>query len=504
MPRDRGRRDAGFTLTEVIIVVVIMGIISVAIGGVFSVIVRTTPPTEARADDARSLLGLSTWLPADVNSTPMTPSGSVDAEGASFDRRPGASSTCSSGNDGTNLLKLRWTEQFGGTVRYDVSYRIVERDSGWHIVRVSCTNGGTATVNNLTAALGPPVENDVSGDITRVTSPADVTYKFDDGLVVGAVVRVTTIDGEQIRIDTVSQSPNESLPPIGSVELDPTTTTEATTTTTTEPPSSVGVCSLLDTVASVDQVPTPAISTLLRDATDLASGALTSEVAVDAVLRTTIAEDLATLDLTTQTCATLQLVYETGTAVVSRPATVDAVCTETDTDDPDTCIELTVTASIELPADPAEQWTTAMTPDPPHPVHLADGSGTMIPGSETGFFVDEDPDTVPVTCTASFVSVDPSSVYNTNNANSNNTNNVTAGVLLEDVTVTVSKGENCGNLGLEYVHNPPSAGWKPFGASSQVILERTNQEIWTDGDRVLRLRDGQGGDILAETTLEIL
>lgn len=496
--RDPRQRDRGFTLTEVIIVVVIIGIISVAIGSVFSVIVRTTPSTEARADDARSLLGLSTWLPPDVNSTPKTPTGSVDAEGAAFDRRPTAGTTCSSGNDGTNLLKLRWTETISGTVRYDVSYRLAERPAGWQIIRVSCTNGGAPSVINLTAGL-PPV---AATPTLENKGPVNVTYKVDDGRVVGVVFLVTTVDGEQVRIDSVSQSPNETLAPIGTVVLDPTTTTEETTTTTTEAPSAVGVCSLLTSVSGVDLIPTPDVP-LLRDGTDLASGELTSEVEVGAGLRYSISEELSTLDLAVQTCATLQLVYETGTSVIGRPASVEATCTDTDGGEPELCLELTVVATVQLPADPTEQWTTAMPPDPPHPVHLAGPGGVVIAGTETGFFVDVDPTTVPVTCTASFVSVSPNPVFNTNNANSNNTNNVSSGPLRDPVTVTVSKGDNCGNLGLEYLHDPPSIGWKAFGASSQVILERVNNENWTDGNRTLRLRDGQTGTILAETTLTI-
>ena len=44
-------RDGGFTLTELLIVIAMIGIISVTIGAVFSVIVRTNPTTEARTDD---------------------------------------------------------------------------------------------------------------------------------------------------------------------------------------------------------------------------------------------------------------------------------------------------------------------------------------------------------------------------------------------------------------------------------------------------------------------
>ena len=40
--------------------------------GVTSVVLRNTPTTEARAEDARSMMGLVTWLPQDVDSTPPT------------------------------------------------------------------------------------------------------------------------------------------------------------------------------------------------------------------------------------------------------------------------------------------------------------------------------------------------------------------------------------------------------------------------------------------------
>ena len=64
------RRSGGFTLVEMLIVVTILGVVMTTLAAVFSVIVRTTPSTEARADDARSLQGLVTWLPQDIDAAP--------------------------------------------------------------------------------------------------------------------------------------------------------------------------------------------------------------------------------------------------------------------------------------------------------------------------------------------------------------------------------------------------------------------------------------------------
>ena len=46
------RCDRGFTLIEVLIVLTTIGIIAAALAATVSVVLRTTPPTEERANDA--------------------------------------------------------------------------------------------------------------------------------------------------------------------------------------------------------------------------------------------------------------------------------------------------------------------------------------------------------------------------------------------------------------------------------------------------------------------
>ncbi len=77
--RRHGRnRDSGFTLVEVLIVTLIMGVVMTTLAAVTSVILRTASPTEARTDNARSVQGLVTWLPQDVDATPPTGFDTVD------------------------------------------------------------------------------------------------------------------------------------------------------------------------------------------------------------------------------------------------------------------------------------------------------------------------------------------------------------------------------------------------------------------------------------------
>lgn len=58
------------TLVEVIVVTAIIGLITTVIAAAFVTIVRVSPTTVYRIDDARSTRGLQTWLARDIASTP--------------------------------------------------------------------------------------------------------------------------------------------------------------------------------------------------------------------------------------------------------------------------------------------------------------------------------------------------------------------------------------------------------------------------------------------------
>lgn len=217
---DNSRPD-GFTLPEVIVVVVIIGLLATVLAAVFSVIVRTQPTAEARVDDARSLLGVTTWFPGDVNSTPIEPS----ASSPSWNIDPSAASGCSGAPTGTtNLIRLRWEEMSGGTALFEASY-VLANVGGWRIQRVYCEDGGPAELISLTSELGDPS-----------TTPVVVTLRYQvidvGGLpishVVGATMVISTIEGDTLTVDSVSESPSETLPtiPTGS------TTSSSTTTST--------------------------------------------------------------------------------------------------------------------------------------------------------------------------------------------------------------------------------------------------------------------------------
>ena len=129
------------------------GVVAVAAAGVavVAVVLRTTPTTQARGDDARTLQGLVTWLPQDVDSTPA----------GSFDTAPGAVSGCSV-SPGMNLLRLQWNERAGSqTVTYIANYRHVLVGDAYRIPRITCSGVGaqpftTGFAQNMTSELPAP------------------------------------------------------------------------------------------------------------------------------------------------------------------------------------------------------------------------------------------------------------------------------------------------------------------------------------------------------------
>lgn len=198
---ERRRPDGGFTLVEVLIVTVLIGLVALAISAVFTVIVRTSPPTEARADDARSLLGATTWIPSDASSTPQVP----EATAARHWDRTNVASGCTGSDPGQNVLRMAWQEQLtGAPTDFVASYRLVDQGDTSVLLRVSCTDGGVADDQTISADLPPVSETPVVVNWKTETRSA-VSY------IVGVEVTITTIDGDVLRVDGASVNVNQSF-----------------------------------------------------------------------------------------------------------------------------------------------------------------------------------------------------------------------------------------------------------------------------------------------------
>ncbi|MGB8860650.1 MAG: VWA domain-containing protein [Ilumatobacteraceae bacterium] len=151
--RRRGGRDAGMTLPEVLISIVILGTLMTAMVGATTVILRQQDNSVGRLNNSRSEQNVGIWLPSDLASAELV---RPEAE-----RKPCADSVpdltdplkpplvipgpCPAGINvgGSNALMLSWTGTVAGSTdaiptRTTVSYRYVEVDGEFQIIRVKC------------------------------------------------------------------------------------------------------------------------------------------------------------------------------------------------------------------------------------------------------------------------------------------------------------------------------------------------------------------------------
>jgi len=211
-PLNRRPRDNGFTLIEVLIVISMMGVLSATLATVFTVIVRTTPDANARVTDARSLKGLVTWIPQDMDATP--PGGFDDSHSA-------WSCAGAAPSDSYNVVAMSWDEQGDTSTQFYASYRYELDGSEWVMARYACQDGGPASRINMTSEL--PTWNDsdppawvemcsaqldaASGECDSADEVADPTTQPVESM----KVTLTLLDGTLYTIDAAAKNPDENL-----------------------------------------------------------------------------------------------------------------------------------------------------------------------------------------------------------------------------------------------------------------------------------------------------
>ena len=200
-PHRRATRDRGFTLVELVVTIAAMGLVSVSLSLIVSVVLRTSPAAEGRDDDARTLLGLTTYMPEDVNSTP--------GGAANFDTAKATASGCAGTSPGINLLRLTWEEDTGSSTTFYAAYRYVNDGGGYKIWRYGCVAGATPRVNKMSAVLDPIDETTwVPG-----TAPVAIVPWYDvNGAYRGVSVQISTPSGDSLDFEMRSNNLEEYLP----------------------------------------------------------------------------------------------------------------------------------------------------------------------------------------------------------------------------------------------------------------------------------------------------
>ena len=531
------QRD-GFTLIEVLIVVTIMGVIAAALSVAFTVVVRTAPPTEARADDSRSLLGLSTWLPADVSATPNAP---LTAATDFWDDSPGRATGCTGGDIGINLVRLSWRESISGSPNIFVaSYRLVDEGDSSTIFRVTCVDGGQADTQRLTAGLPPTAANPVS--VTWKTSLIDGVEN-----IIGVELEMTTFDGDTLRVDAASRNPAQTLSTLPQASTTSTSSTTSTTTTTTTIPNQPPVADPLDfnanplvpvtfTLPAYDPeglTLTAALSNVPATWTSSISGLSVTLVPDD--VHTTYVLDYTVTDpegLTATSTITVKVNPSSTTTTTlppNAPPTASPVSVATDPG---------VSVGVNLPVfDPnGDQLTVTLgtLPDGWNAQVVTVDAGTTAvdveitppagasPGIATIAYTVTDPsgasatstidvDVARIPCVASFESVSPNPVT-VGGGNGQQT-----GPLESAVDVTINKSGNCSELVLRYVRVVTAPNGQAsnddrqpqvdtFGDGDVVTLLSSNIERWQKGNRPLELVEfaGLSTEIVHETEILVV
>lgn len=175
--RNRTRGEGGFTLVEMLMAIVVMGIIMGPLTAGVIVGLRTTDETANRLNGSNDAQILSVWLPPDIQSTGNQVGDVVYS--------PTVNTECS---NVSNRLRLKWRETQGSTTTsYVVAYAVVAgTGGGWTLVRYQCINGAAATTHLVSRNLASSTATTVTASGTKVTmtvtekaTPTDPTsYTF--------------------------------------------------------------------------------------------------------------------------------------------------------------------------------------------------------------------------------------------------------------------------------------------------------------------------------------
>ena len=172
MTSPRFSEESGFTLIEMIVCITMLAVIIVPLTGAILVGLVTTDDTQATLNTSSGRQLLAVHLEGDVRSA--TDVADTDAPGP-------VTSGCAEADPGSHVLRLGWSETWTATVpptwvttSYTAEYRLVEVSPPGitplehNLVRLTCTNGGTATTNTVAQSLHAAIveRDETTGEVT--------------------------------------------------------------------------------------------------------------------------------------------------------------------------------------------------------------------------------------------------------------------------------------------------------------------------------------------------
>ncbi len=184
--------DHGFTLIEVVIVTVLLGLMSLVIGFAITTVLRVTPTADSQVSNARSVQGLAVWFPADV--------ASAVASMSNITTTP-SSLTCvgSETGPGSNLIELRWTVDEPAASTFVAAYRLEPGVRGDIVHRYECSDA--------TGPFDDTSSQTLTGPLAPGIGTATATPSLDE-----VALQLQGVDGTPIRIEATPRNPAMALP----------------------------------------------------------------------------------------------------------------------------------------------------------------------------------------------------------------------------------------------------------------------------------------------------
>jgi prepilin-type N-terminal cleavage/methylation domain-containing protein len=181
------RADAGLTLPELLVGVVLLGLVAAVISNSIIIVMRQSVVVEKRVDSATELQLVQTYLTRDVASASTI-------ELAPDVRPPGTTWS------GTNVMQLTWPTP-GGAGETQVSYRYAALGDNWAIRRYERTTDPVAEVQPVTVASGLTAPSQ-QGSWTEGALPAHAVAveQQGSGSDVGVIVTVHLATGLSFKV----------------------------------------------------------------------------------------------------------------------------------------------------------------------------------------------------------------------------------------------------------------------------------------------------------------
>jgi prepilin-type N-terminal cleavage/methylation domain-containing protein len=497
--------DRGFTLIEVMVVVAVLGMVMTALAAAFVVIVKSTPTTEARTDDARALDSLTTWLSKDVAST-SEDGFVVGATG----------SGCTGVPASKGLLELRWSE---GSTTYVSNYRYLS------------TGATTGSIHRYTCLLNQPASDlKLTPDLANVASgtlaPAPVAITLvsttmangnpgNKGLqFVVTVLDESGVQRELLSLDATTSNVVTTLPPTGGppgpTNTAPTAPNGATSITAGQsgtyplPASDPQGDALTTTVTGPTPVPTAGVLTVTPPSPPGTTGTtvtITADINVPAGLYSfgyTVTDTgglsaSGTLSLTVNAPSSNQPPVATAASTLAtRGVMVVVPLTVSDPEDG---------SNVTVVVTPLTGWTinvsganVSITP----PATAANSTVLTYTVTDTGGATATSTITVQVcTVTIQSISENPVNVY---------TSGTHSGELKKDPIVTISTNGACSALVLGFKPKAADAveSTEAFGAGTSVTIVGSKY-VWDIANRdvALNVRQGSNGVVVATQALQV-